>query len=804
MAVQLINNSALSSVESLVDFLSGKATHSVISNYSRIDEKEFISIWTHSEVKAASPVIEAVSTTLQTKSAPIRFLGVDPFLDSQFRSFAPQRQDQDGLTPFLSTSSPGVFLSPDLMEKYELIKGDKLTILTAGVEHEARILGPIATSQGSAFGEGVAVMDIANAQKIFGRIGFLDRIDVIIRDNASALERDLSPGLTLTDRGARKSSLKALLYSFQLNLAAMSLLALFVGIFLIYNFSMFTALSRREDLSLLLTLGADKSALVCAFLLETIILAFIGGVIGVGFGYIVALLSIEKVSSTISDIYFFLNIDRVKLTANIVLSGLGVGFLAALAGTLAPAMEVAATPPAVGLKRRSIEDRAQFLRSKLAAFAGIVFLGSLGAAWASKYSIFWGFVSAFGMTLAFALLTPAFLGPFSHYLGLVIKRGSGSVSAFLAVRNISASLSRTSIAVAALAVALSMTIGVDTMIHSFRESVRLWLTGALQGDIYISPSTTKWDHPLPSELVDDLVNDPRMAGVERFSAHGVYLNGKPVRLRIIDGKTLERFAEFHFLKKGEQPWPALRNGGLFISESLGYKFNLQVGSRIPLETPKGVKTFPVVAMVRDYSSDQGAIQIDREIYENFWGDQRVQSLALFLKTGIDPEKVKSDIVEQYPGLDRTIASNVSMRENILKIFDKTFAPTATLKGVTLMVALLGIATALMAIFIERSKEMGVLGYLGMRPTQLALMNLCQAVAMGLAAFLIACVCGSILTYIITLAINYRSFGWSVDIMFQPMIFFKTLILTIGACLVSAVYPSIRAIDQGGLAKINDE
>ena len=85
------------------------------------------------------------------------------------------------------------------------------------------------------------------------------------------------------------------------------------------------------------------------------------------------------------------------------------------------------------------------------------------------------------MTLAFALFTPGFLAPFSHYSGIILKRISGSVEAFLAAGTIRASLSRTSNAVAALAVALSMTFGVDTMIHSFRESVNAWLQGSLQG-----------------------------------------------------------------------------------------------------------------------------------------------------------------------------------------------------------------------------------------------------------------------------------------------------------------------------------
>jgi putative ABC transport system permease protein len=245
------------------------------------------------------------------------------------------------------------------------------------------------------------------------------------------------------------------------------------------------------------------------------------------------------------------------------------------------------------------------------------------------------------------------------------------------------------------------------------------------------------------------------------------------------------------LKKVPAPWRELQSGGVFISESLSYKFGLEVGDAVRLQTPMGLESFKIVAVVRDYSTEQGAMQMDREIYGKYWDDERVQSLALFLKPGVDPAEVRSRITAEFPGLDRTIATNQAMRNNILNIFDKTFAPTATLKGVTMVVALLGVATALMAIFIERSREMRLLGYLGMRPGQLAAMNVYQALVMALAAFMIACVGGTVLTYIITLAINYRSFGWSVDITFDAGIFIKTFVLTIAACLVSSIYPGLR-------------
>ncbi len=791
VAVELINNSALSSFSSSVDFLSGKATHSVVSAYGRIDEKDFATLWKLLGIKAATPVIETMATTLETGDEPLRFVGIDPFLDGEFRSLAPLGRGEESLASFLAGDIPSVFLSKKLAEQFGLKPGMTLTVLSAGIEKKARIGGILPVSGPVGAADNLAVMDISSAQDIFGRKGYLDRIDIIAQGNTEEIVRSFPPGLRLTDANERKATLQAMLYSFQLNLAAMSLLALFVGIFLIYNFSMFSVLSRREDMSLLLTLGADRRSLVYAFLGESLLLGAAGSLLGIAFGYLVAWFSIDRVSSTISDLYFFVDVRGVQLTRFIVLSGLGVGFAATLLGTGLPALEVAVTPPILGMKRQSIEDRAHGLKGLLLGMGAMMLAGALMAGWASRFSVFWGFTSAFGVTLAFALFTPSFLSPFSHYSGIWIKRLLGSTPGFLGARTIRASLSRTSIAVAALAVALSMTIGVDTMIYSFRRSVDAWLDGALLGNLYISPATTKWDHPLPASLVEMLSRDPRIEGLERYATHEVYVDGRPVRLRVVDGRVLKGHSRFTFLKGGEDAWGALLKGGVFISESLGYRFRLGVGSTVELSTPDGMRQFPVVAVVRDYSTDRGTIQIDRHVYERMWKDGRVQSVALFLKPGVSREEVRRSIVRAFPGLKRTIVSNTQMRENILTIFDKTFAPTATLKGVSLLVALLGIATALTAILMERSREMTVLGYLGLTPSELGRMNVYQAVVMGLAAFIISVPCGIMLTYIIIYAINYRSFGWSIDVFVNSWVFLKAFGLTTAACLIASVYPTYR-------------
>ncbi len=803
VAVELINDSALKSFSSSVDYLSGKSDLSIISEQGRIDEKLFASIWSKPGVQSAAPIIEVMAQTLQTGDDPVRFLGIDPFLDFQIRSFFPRKQGSVG-GGFLTDDPPGVFVSSHMMSKYGLARGSILTVVIAGIEHKLTVRGQIPKSAMGAQGENIAIMDIARAQELFSKLGHIDRIDVMTRLSAAQLGNGLPKDLMVIDSNSRKSTLKAMLYSFQLNLAAMSLLALFVGVFLIYNFSMFSVLSRRQDMSLLLMLGSDRQGLVGAFLLESLIFGAAGSLLGILFGYLVATYSIDRVSSTISDLYFQVNVDSVILTTQTLTHGLIVGFAAVFIGVLIPCLEVAVTPPVVGLTRRSIEEKVQGMKTWLFGAGAVLFISAGIAAWASKFSIFWGFASAFAMTTAFALFTPLFLSIFALYGGKFIKTILHSLEGFLAARAVQASLSRTSISVAALATALAMTIGVDTMIHSFRGSVEEWLDGSLRGDLYIAPSTTRWHHALPDELAAMIKKDPAVDVMEKYSAYDIYLMGKPVRLRIIEADILESRVKFIFLKGSEKAaWEGIKKGGVFISESLAYKFHLSLGESLKLNTPRGERSFKIVAITRDYSSDQGTIQMDRQVYVDDWGDARTQSIAIFAKLNASLDDLKSRIASTFPGLGKAISSNEKMRRGVLLIFDKTFAPTATLKGVSLLVALLGVATALTAILIERSRDMRVLGFLGLTPNQLGLMNVFQAMFMGLASFLIAAVSGLFITLIIIFAINYRSFGWSIDIHLSSWVFLKSFLLTSLACFVASLYPTWKILKTHNVT-VSDE
>jgi putative ABC transport system permease protein len=82
-------------------------------------------------------------------------------------------------------------------------------------------------------------------------------------------------------------------------------------------------------------------------------------------------------------------------------------------------------------------------------------------------------------------------------LDRVLSRRAG-IPVALAVRGVSASLSRTGVATAALAVAVATVNGVGLMIASFRASLDDWLRTTLTADIYL---TTVEDDSVLSRLV---------------------------------------------------------------------------------------------------------------------------------------------------------------------------------------------------------------------------------------------------------------------------------------------------------------
>ena len=134
--------------------------------------------------------------------------------------------------------------------------------------------------------------------------------------------------------------------AFNTNLRALGLLALLVGLFLVYGTMSFAIVQRRRSLGILRALGATRAQLLRIILLEAAGLALVGGAAGTrrrasALGHTL----VGLVSRTINDLYYVVAVNSVTLPAGEPLLALGAALAVALLAAAVPAMEAVHSAP---------------------------------------------------------------------------------------------------------------------------------------------------------------------------------------------------------------------------------------------------------------------------------------------------------------------------------------------------------------------------------------------------------------------------------------------------------------------------
>jgi putative ABC transport system permease protein len=245
---------------------------------------------------------------------------------------------------------------------------------------------------------------------------------------------------------------------------------------------------------------------------------------------------------------------------------------------------------------------------------------------------------------------------------------------------------------------------------------------------------------------------------------------------------------------GADGWQAWDAGAIFISEPLSYRTGLRAGDSLRLTTDRGPRDFAIAGVYYDYTSDRGVIRMADATYRALWDDTAVSSLALYAADGQDVDGLIARlraIVAQTPGGAPALAigSNAGLRAGTLAIFDRTFAITSVLQLLATVVAFIGILSALMALQLERGRELGMLRATGLTPGQLWGVVLGQTGLMGLAAGLLAAPLGLGLAVVLVYVINKRSFGWTLELSLSPAVFGQAMLVALLAALLAGVYPA---------------
>ena len=117
--------------------------------------------------------------------------------------------------------------------------------------------------------------------------------------------------------------------------------------------------------------------------------------------------------------------------------------------------------------------------------------------------------------------------------------------------------------------------------------------------------------------------------------------------------------------------------------------------------------------------------------------------------------------------------------------------TRVLRLLAGIVAVLGLVGALLAMELEREREMGVLRAIGLSPGGLRRVVLGQSGLIGALAGLFAAPIGIAVALVLILVINARSFGWTLDVQVNPGVLVETFLLACVSALAAGAYPAWR-------------
>ncbi len=219
--------------------------------------------------------------------------------------------------------------------------------------------------------------------------------------------------------------------------------------------------------------------------------------------------------------------------------------------------------------------------------------------------------------------------------------------------------------------------------------------------------------------------------------------------------------------------------------------HLTVGEELELPSPAGLQHVRIVGAFRDFNTSEPAIVMSLERYRRDWRDDAITGVGLDLGADADAAAVEAS-VRTLVGRTGRVRSSARLEELSLAVFDRTFKVTEVLRLLAGVVAFLGILSALLAIELERGRELGVLRTLGFTPAGLGATLLTQTGLLGLAAGLAAVPIGTALALLLVHVINRRSFGWTMDFVVTPQALVSGVSLAVVAALLAGVYPAWRA------------
>ena len=814
VAIRLANTASVRGFETALDVVAGRTSLEIVGAGVGVPEEQLAGMGWLREYGRVSPVIDRTARleTADGAGHRLRVLGVDVLRDRPFREYRLLRFSRQGRAPrprelldvLLDPAS--IVLTERFARRHGIDVGAPVRLVAGDAAHEMVVRGLLLDEGPARVVDGrLALLDIAAAQWRFDGLGRVDRVEIQLFEAADiddverAIAARLPAGLRVQRPAQRGRQVERMLAAFHFNLTALSYIALIVGLFLVYNTVAVSVISRRTEIGVLRALGATRRLVLGLFLGEAAVLAALGAALGAPAGWGLARAAVRLTSTTVNTLWVTSQATVPPLgAADVALAG-AVAIPLALAAAALPAAEAAGVTPIAAVRGADGgTGRGRFPRRAALAAAGLFGAG----AWLSTLEAVGG-LPVFGLGAALAVvfgaaaLVPVLLEGLRRR-GRAVLAGRFRIEGLLAHANLSAAVSRLAVSVAALVVSLAMLAAIAILVGSFRETVAYWVGQTLRADLFVAVADggPRGASAGVSEAAERrIASHPAVVAVDGFGSVDLPY-GPGGDLIILGAGRFDVLLEHGaLLFKAPADGRAAMRGAIgadavAVSESFAVKHRAAVGDRIELDTPQGPRAFRVAAVYFDYSSDRGIVVMEEKTFARHYGPRRPGGLTVYLVPDADPDTVRDELLAAAGAGHRLfIRTNRTLRAEVLRIFDATFAITYALQAIAIVVAILGVAATLLTLVLERRRELAVLRLVGAGRAQIRRMVVIEAAMIGLLSQAVGLAVGIVLSLILIYVINVQSFGWTIQFHLPIGFLAQSTVLIAVTTALAGLYPA---------------
>ncbi|MCJ0873257.1 ABC transporter permease [Streptomyces sp. AP-93] len=686
--------------------------------------------------------------------------------------------------------------------------GDKVRVATNSPVKEYTLSGVFTTQDGQVNAGGSLVLfDTAVAQEQYLEPGFYDELSVAAASGASAdqLLAEIDPLLdgknTKAQTGAvlakeQAESIAKEMSDVSSMLLAFAGIALFVGVFLIYNtFSMLVA-QRTRELALLRAVGAKRGQVIRSVMSESLVVGAVASAIGLACGVGLAL----AMRSLMDTLGANVPSGTLVIAPSTVVTALVIGVLVTLVAAVFPAWRTGRIPPVAAMGSANLPATAKSLvrRNIIGSVisilgTGLVLLGvSIGFDGRTVIGI-----GAFFMIIGLIVLLPLLSRPVIAAGRPALEKIFG-VPGKLAAQNAVRNPRRTAVTAASLAIGLTLVTTMSVLAITMGKAVDRMSTDKLMADYKVSMSDGSGR--LDALVVETLA---KARGIKEVSPNADGYFSAAGTTRLASGVNPAAIGNLLNIEVLHGSLDSLGKGEIAVAEKTAKEQNLEVGSTLQAQFDDGQKaTLKVGAVYQDMESLLSPYIIDSKILSEHSEDQYIREVYVNTNGGESKasEKAVIDALGNNPAM--TVATRQDMRNEMGGTINMALNIMYGLLGMALIISVLGVVNTLAMSVFERTQEIGMLRAIGLDRGLVKNMIRLEAVVISLFGAVLGIAIGVFLAWAIGTTFSKEVPGYQLVLPYDRISIFLLLAAVVG--VLAAMWPARTTARLNMLTAIKTE